>query len=92
MRKILAKRIKNERLNVGKTQEEMAKLLGIQRAAYGYYENGKTLPPIDNVLILAKFFGVSIDYLVGNEERNEKKLDIAAALKQIAATLEEDSK
>lgn len=91
MRKILAERIKQERIALGKTQGEMAALLDISRANYGYYENGKNLPPIDKVLTLAHYFGVSVDYLVGNE-REAKKLNIAAALQQIIDALEETKK
>lgn len=88
MRKILAKRLKEQRLNKGKTQEDIANLLDISRANYGYYENGKNLPPIDKVLTLANYFKVSLDYLVGNEIK-ASKLKISDALKQIVNTLED---
>lgn len=68
MRIILAERIKHARIAKGKTQEEMAYLIGITRATYGYYENGKVLPPVDKLVKLAKYFHVSLDHLVGIDD------------------------
>ncbi len=30
-----------------------------------YYESGKTRIPVDNLLILAKFYNISMDYIAG---------------------------
>lgn len=81
MRKALAQRIKQERIKRNKTQEEIATMLNIQRATYGYYENGKVLPPVDNLVKLANYFDVTIDYLVGMEE--ETPLDVVQTLKNL---------
>lgn len=85
LRIILAARIKKERLIKEKTQEEMAQILDIQRATYGYYENGKVLPPIDKILALAKYFGVSVDYLIGNEEKQD--IDVVETIEHILQLL-----
>lgn len=88
MREILCERLKEQRLKNKKTQEEMAELLDISRANYGYYENGKNLPPIDKILILANYFGVSVDYLVGNE-KHKKTFDFKITLQSLVEKLEE---
>lgn len=48
------------------TQDEMSKLLKIQRSTYGEYERGKITPPMDKINFLANYFDVSVDYLLGN--------------------------
>lgn len=89
--RILAERIREQRKLANKTQEEMASLLNVKRATYGEYERGNNLPPIDKLKIIAEDFNVSIDYLVGNAEKeiniNELLIQIET-LKMIASALE----
>lgn len=47
------------------TQQKIADLLHIGQRTYADYESGKTRIPIDNILILAKFYNVSMDYITG---------------------------
>lgn len=47
------------------TQEEIAKKLNCSQTAYGKYENGKRNITVDNLIILAKFYNVSMDYITG---------------------------
>ena len=49
-----------------KTQSEMADIINVQRTTYGGYERGQILPPYDKIKVLAHYFGVSVDYLMGN--------------------------
>lgn len=49
-----------------KTQEEMATILNVKRSTYGAYERGTILPPYDKIESIAKYFNVSVDYLMGN--------------------------
>lgn len=60
--------LKEQRRIIGKTQEEMAAILHIRRTTYGEYERGNILPPVDKLAIIAKVFGVSVDYLLGYDE------------------------
>lgn len=94
---IFSKRLKDMRRDKGKTQDEMSKLLNIRRSTYGEYERGKIVPPIDKMKVLADYFGVSVDYLMGNtnfqthEERNEiNPLDISKQMKIILEYLQDD--
>ena len=45
----------------GFTQEQMAKLLNIERSCYSNYENGYRNPSFENVLKLKKILGVTDD-------------------------------
>ena len=39
--------------------------LHIGQRTYSDYESGKTRIPIDNIMILAKFYDISMDYITG---------------------------
>lgn len=45
------------------TQQKIADLLHIGQRTYADYESGKTRIPIDSLIILAKFYNVSMDYI-----------------------------
>jgi len=58
-------RIRNLRIDNNLTQKEIADLLGVKQNTYSQYEIGKISYPIDALPILAKFYNVSTDYLLG---------------------------
>ena len=58
-------RIRDLRNDRGLTQEDVAKILHISQNTYSQYEIGTTRYPLDAVVTLAEFYGVSVDYLVG---------------------------
>lgn len=47
------------------TQQKVADLLHVGQRTYADYESGKTRIPVDYLLILAKFYDVSLDYITG---------------------------
>lgn len=60
-------RLKALRNQSGETQAELAKFLGITRAAYTNIENEKREPDYDTIKKLANHFSVTIDYLLGSD-------------------------
>lgn len=58
-------RIRDIRMDRGLTQEDVAKTLHVSQNTYSQYEIGTTRYPLDAVVTLAEFYGVSVDYLVG---------------------------
>lgn len=44
---------------------------GIEQALISKYETGERIPPTDVLLILADFYGVSIDYILCRTENPE---------------------
>ena len=52
----------------GMTQEEVAEVIGISRQSYAKWEQGETIPDIEKCDRLAKFYGVSIDALIHQDE------------------------
>lgn len=60
------------------TQEDIAKKLNMSTSGYGYYEQGKTYPPIEMLNRIASVYSVSVDYLLGNDDvrlKNEIKIE-----------------
>jgi transcriptional regulator with XRE-family HTH domain len=48
-----------------KTQEEVAKAVGLSRARYSHYENDRVEPDIETIQKFATYFHVTTDYLLG---------------------------
>lgn len=59
-------RLRACRLAKGYTQDEIASVLGITRAAYSHYENERRLIPIDLLIMLANFYDCTTDELLGS--------------------------
>ena len=81
----LSERLKETRKIKGKKQSDIAELLNITRAAYGEYERGNNLPPIDKLVIISNYLNVSLDYLTGNEP--PEKIDVLQTLEVIKENL-----
>lgn len=64
--------LRNIREDRGYTQAQIAEVLETTRQYYSDYENGKRDIPIRVYIKLAKFYGVTIDYLAGIGEYEEK--------------------
>lgn len=66
------KHLKEIRIKHGYTQSDIAKTLGISRAAYTNIENGKREPDFDTLNKLSNVFNVPTDYLL---DRNSEGWD-----------------
>ena len=53
------------RVEKGFTQRDMARELNVSQGTYNNWENGRTQPSIEQLIILAGLFSVSVDYLIG---------------------------
>lgn len=62
------KKIKDLRLEKELTQTELAKKINVSQAAIAKWETGDRTPTVDCIIILAKFFEVTTDYLLGLED------------------------
>ncbi len=58
-------RLKELREDSDITQKHLAELLHIKQNTYSQYENGQRQPPMDTLIALARFYKVTLDYLVG---------------------------
>lgn len=68
---MFSKTLKSLRTQKGKSQQNMADLLGITRQGYGKYEDGKSEPDHKTLIKLADFFGVTVDYLLGHKTEDK---------------------
>ena len=59
------------RKQMGYSQEEVAEKIGVSRQAVAKWENGETVPDLDNTVALAELYGVSIDNLVNYQAKKE---------------------
>lgn len=58
-------RMKKVRLAHGRKQKDVADLLGISRRTYSDYERGILRIPVEYLIVLARYYDVSMDYLTG---------------------------
>lgn len=65
MKIILGERLKEQREELALTQRELAEKLGMNAVTYLHYEKGQREPPLSVLADMARFFGVSVDYLLG---------------------------
>lgn len=93
-------RLKDLREDKDLTQKDVAKLLNISQQYYQCYESGKNELPLRHCITLAKYYNVSIDYIVnivstkrplyGTEEQKNIKTEKAVSkLEDANAKIEE---
>lgn len=76
----------------GITQREVADAVGITAASISAYEKGAKIPPLDTAIAVAKYFGVSLDYLCGLQDgdaiKGQNDLTRADVLRMLSAIRE----
>jgi len=60
--------LKKARKKKALSQLKVAMDLSITREALSHYENGKRSPDVDMLVKLARYFGVSVDYIIFGED------------------------
>lgn len=68
------KKLKDLRIDHDLTQQEVAEILNCQREVYRRYEKGIRELPLSYAIILADYYHVSLDYLVGREMKQKQNL------------------
>ena len=58
-------KLKLLRESANKSQEDIAKIIGTSQSYYAQYENGKRAIPFERMVVLAKYYNVSLDYIAG---------------------------
>ena len=62
------KKLRNEKKL---TQVALQMQTGIEQALLSKFETGERIPPTETLLILADFYNVSIDYILGRTDKRE---------------------
>lgn len=65
-------RLKQLREELGINQTTFSKQLGFGQSTVSNWENGNRVLDVNTATMLAKFFDVSVDYLLGNSDIREK--------------------
>ncbi|MCI9627598.1 MAG: helix-turn-helix transcriptional regulator [Clostridia bacterium] len=70
-------RLKDLREDHDLTQDTVSQLLGISQQQYSRYEKGEYTIPLDYLIILAKFYKTSADYILGltNQQKPYRHMD-----------------
>ncbi len=71
MNKEIANRLADLRKKNGLSQEDLAGKLGISRQAVSKWERGEASPDLDNLIILSKLYGVSIDSMINPDAKKD---------------------
>ena len=65
--------IKNARTDRNLSQQNIAELLSMAQQQYMRYETGQREIPVHHLITLAKYYGVTVDYLLGlNDEQGNR--------------------
>ncbi len=82
---MLNENIRSLRLAKGTSQVELAAALGVTKQSVSNWENDNIQPSIEMLVKLARYFGVTTDYLLGLS--SEKQLDVSGLDDNTVATL-----
>lgn len=64
----LSENLRRLRTAKGVYLKEVAPLLGVSVGTMSNYEKDIHQPPLDNLVMLADYYGVSVDYLIGHTD------------------------
>ena len=65
-------RLRELRVSAGLNQTEIADLLDMQQNQYSRYERGERELPMHLFVVLAQYYNVSLDYMVGLSDTKER--------------------
>ena len=65
MNELFTERLRELRAEQGVSQVMLAESLGVSKGIISLWENGLREPTLSNLVALADFFGVTLDYLTG---------------------------
>ena len=75
-------RLKELREENGIKRSDFARALKINAGTIANYENGIRQAPYEYLILFAEYFDVSIDYLLGKEEKLQSNVKIGGALSE----------
>ena len=78
-------RLRELRVNKGLRQEQVAKLICVNKSAISTYENDTRQPSFEILVRLANLYRVSTDYLLG--QTNNRSVDLSGLSEQEAALI-----
>ena len=61
-------RLKELRIEYNLSQKSLGEIVNTSKMGVSHWESGHSEPSITQLVLLARFFDVSVDYLVGNDD------------------------
>ena len=86
----IANRLVQMRKKMGLSQEQLADKLGLSRQAVSKWERAEASPDTDNLICLAKLYGVSLDELLSTEDSEETIVEEQVKPRQEEKTAEDE--
>lgn len=71
----------------GKSQKVVAAELGLDYKRYNHYETGRSEPDMATLILIADYFGVTVDQLLGHEKKPTVKDDGLTELERLFLSL-----
>ena len=72
MKNTISERIRNRRKDVGLTQQQVAKAIGISRVSVTKWENGSSKPDGENLYLLSKLLSKSPEWILYGKDGHDK--------------------
>lgn len=76
MKKFIAENIKNARENANLRQVDVKEKTGINNKSLSNWEKGVAYPCLEDLIVLADLYGISIDSLIGHRVKEQKGLSL----------------
>lgn len=70
---MLSEKLYQLRKKSGLSQEQLAEQINVSRQAISKWESGSAFPESEKLIIISKYFGVSVDYLLKDEVEDDTK-------------------
>ena len=70
----LPAQLKANRERLGLSQEDVAHAIYVSRQTISSWENGKTYPDVQSLLLLSRLFGVTLEEFVIGDPRMEERI------------------
>lgn len=68
-------KLKSLREERGVYQKDLAKYVGVTSTTISYYESGGKKPKMEKLNKIAEYFGVTVDYLIGEEKNTDELME-----------------
>jgi|GEM_PF-410989 len=81
--------IRHLRQKVGLSQNKLANMIGVSQSAIANYEKGLRQPSLEGLILLANFFEVTTDQLLGLDEKIDREIDSACPIQMVDYFLNE---
>lgn len=80
---MLSDRLKELIISSGKKQLEIAKDLNFTQQRFNFYVSGKREPDNETLAEIARYFNVSVDYLLGVDEKEQKNTHLSETERRV---------